>query len=76
MHPDYLEKILKARVYDVAIESPLEAAEACDSNRMCDHGGGQVIAPYPFVPSYSVDSPADAALVEAAMQADPLWGRY
>ncbi len=26
MHPDYLEKILKARVYDVAIESPLEAA--------------------------------------------------
>ena len=26
MHPDYLEKILKARVYDVAIESPLEPA--------------------------------------------------
>ena len=26
MYPDYLEKILKARVYDVAIESPLEAA--------------------------------------------------
>ena len=26
MHPDYLEKILKARVYDVAIESPLERA--------------------------------------------------
>ena len=26
MHPDYLEKILKARVYDVAIESPLEKA--------------------------------------------------
>ena len=26
MHPDYLEKILKARVYDVAIETPLEAA--------------------------------------------------
>ncbi|MDD5296742.1 MAG: threonine ammonia-lyase, biosynthetic [Rhodocyclaceae bacterium] len=26
MHPDYLEKILTARVYDVAIESPLEAA--------------------------------------------------
>jgi threonine dehydratase len=24
MHPDYLEKILNARVYDVAIESPLE----------------------------------------------------
>jgi threonine dehydratase len=26
MHPDYLEKILTARVYDVAIESPLEVA--------------------------------------------------
>ena len=26
MHPNYLEKILKARVYDVAIESPLEPA--------------------------------------------------
>lgn len=27
-HPDYLEKILTARVYDVAIESPLEIAPA------------------------------------------------
>jgi threonine dehydratase len=26
MHPDYLEKILNARVYDVAIETPLEFA--------------------------------------------------
>ena len=26
MHPDYLEKILNARVYDVAIETPLELA--------------------------------------------------
>ena len=26
MHPDYLEKILTAQVYDVAIESPLDAA--------------------------------------------------
>ena len=26
MHPDYLEKILNARVYDVAVESPLERA--------------------------------------------------
>jgi threonine dehydratase len=26
MHPDYLEKILNARVYDVAIETPLEPA--------------------------------------------------
>ena len=26
MHPDYLEKVLNAQVYDVAIESPLEVA--------------------------------------------------
>ena len=26
MHPDYLEKVLNAQVYDVAIETPLEAA--------------------------------------------------
>ena len=26
MHPDYLEKILNAQVYDVAIESPLDYA--------------------------------------------------
>ena len=26
MHPDYLEKILNAQVYDVAIESPLDHA--------------------------------------------------
>ena len=26
MHPDYLEKILKAQVYDVAVETPLDAA--------------------------------------------------
>ena len=26
MHPDYLEKILNAQVYDVAVETPLDAA--------------------------------------------------
>jgi threonine dehydratase len=37
MHPDYLEKILNARVYDVAVETPLEFApnlSARSSNRM------------------------------------------
>ena len=32
MHPDYLEKILNAQVYDVAVETPLDAAPN-------DHGG-------------------------------------
>ena len=35
-HPDYLEKILTARVYDVAIESPLEPAPSI-SRRLGNH---------------------------------------
>ncbi|CAB1367392.1 threonine ammonia-lyase, biosynthetic [Denitratisoma oestradiolicum] len=31
MHPDYLERILNARVYDVAVESPLELASNLSS---------------------------------------------
>ncbi len=57
-------------------ESPLEIQEACDSNRICDNGGGQVIAPYPYIPSFSVDSPADKDKVEASMKDDPFWGTY
>ena len=26
MHPDYLEKVLNAQVYDVAVETPLDLA--------------------------------------------------
>jgi 3-deoxy-manno-octulosonate cytidylyltransferase (CMP-KDO synthetase) len=57
-------------------ESPLELAESCDSNRILDNGFRQRIAPYPFRPSFSVDSPGDIGLVEAHMNQDPLWGRY
>ena len=57
-------------------ESPLEITEACDSNRICDHGGGQRIAPYPYIPSFSVDSPADRDKVELYMENDPLWNSY
>lgn len=56
--------------------TPLEIIEACDSNRICGAGLKQRVAFYPYVPSFSVDSPADIALVESAMRADPLWGRY
>src|SRR5688500_15467191 len=35
-HPDYLEKILTAKVYDVAIESPLEAMPSI-SRRLGNH---------------------------------------
>jgi 3-deoxy-manno-octulosonate cytidylyltransferase (CMP-KDO synthetase) len=57
-------------------ESPLEAKEACDSNRLYDNGHHQHIAPYPYQPSFSVDSPADIGQVEAHMKNDPLWGNY
>jgi 3-deoxy-manno-octulosonate cytidylyltransferase (CMP-KDO synthetase) len=57
-------------------ESPLEKAESCDSNRILDNGLKQRIAPYPYEPSYSVDSPSDIGLVETAMKKDPLWGSY
>lgn len=56
--------------------SPLEIKEACDSNRLYDYGHHQHIAPYPFCPSYSVDSPHDIHIVEDAMETDSLWGRY
>jgi len=57
-------------------ESPLEKAEACDSNRICDNGYFQRIAPMTFRPYQSVDSPEDVVRVEAALKDDPLWGKY
>ncbi|MDA1090646.1 MAG: 3-deoxy-manno-octulosonate cytidylyltransferase [Proteobacteria bacterium] len=57
-------------------ESPLEIAEACDSNRIYDNGRRQRIAPAPNRPYLSVDSPEDAVRVEAVIRDDALWGRY
>ena len=57
-------------------ESPLELKESCDSNRILDNGYRQKIAPYPFVPSFSVDSPSDTQLVEMHMRKDEFWEQY
>lgn len=57
-------------------ESPLELAESCDSNRICDNGYHQRMALIPPVTYFSVDSPSDADLVERHLQNDPLWGKY
>jgi 3-deoxy-manno-octulosonate cytidylyltransferase (CMP-KDO synthetase) len=57
-------------------ESPLERAESCDSNRLCDNGVFQRIAPIPYRPYVSVDSPEDVALVEKYMVSDPYWAHY
>ena len=56
--------------------SPLEIKEACDSNRLYDHGYTQRIALVPPRPFYSVDSLADAEKVATALEQDPLWGTY
>ncbi len=57
-------------------ETRLELLEACDSNRILDMSFRQFIAPFPYVKSYSVDSPEDIGLVEAHMSSDPYWGTY
>lgn len=57
-------------------ETRLEALEACDSNRILDMDFRQIIAPYPYVKSYSVDSRDDIALVEAHMKQDRYHGKY
>lgn len=57
-------------------ESPLELKEACDSNRLYDNGYHQHIAPIPYQPSFSVDSPSDIDIVEEHMRSDALWGTY
>ncbi len=51
-------------------ETRLEQLESCDSNRILDMPFRQRIAPYPYVPSFSVDSPSDIKLVEQHMLSD------
>ena len=57
-------------------QTRLEKIEACDSNRILDMPFRQYIAPYPYVRSFSVDSPSDIRLVEEHMHADEYWARY
>lgn len=64
------------RTFTEMPESPLELAEACDSNRIFDNGFRQRIAPYPNRPSFSVDSLDDIRLVESMMEQDLVWGKY
>jgi len=64
------------KTFNLLEESPLELKEACDSNRIVDHGFRQRIAPYPYIESFSVDIPSDVNLVEKYMNKDPYWGKY
>jgi len=51
-------------------ESRLEGLESCDSNRFLDNGRFQKIAPMPYRPYFSVDSPSDVLRVEEALRDD------
>lgn len=57
-------------------ETRLEQLEACDSNRILDMSFRQYIAPYPYVASFSVDSPSDIGFVEEHMVSDEYWEMY
>jgi 3-deoxy-manno-octulosonate cytidylyltransferase (CMP-KDO synthetase) len=45
----------------------LEILESCDSNRILDMPIVQHIAPYPYIPAFSIDSPGDVSLVEKTL---------
>lgn len=64
------------RAFTEHSETRLERLEACDSNRILDMPFRQHIAPYPNLPSFSVDSPSDIGLVEAHMVSDEVWLQY
>lgn len=67
-------KYLKA--FSIHPETRLEQLEACDSNRILDMPFRQHIAPYPYIESFSVDSPQDIDLVERHMAVDTYWAQY
>lgn len=64
------------KAFTAHAETRLEQLEACDSNRILDMPFRQHIAPYPYVASFSVDSPSDIGLVEKHMVSDEYWARY
>ncbi len=85
----FSEELLARRIYGIFAfrwrflraftqheETRLEREESCDSNRILDMGFRQVIAPYPHLQSFSVDSPADIGLVEKGMRDDPFLSVY
>ena len=49
-------------------ETRLESLEACDSNRVLSMNFRQYVARYPYRPAFSVDSPEDIGIVEAALR--------
>ncbi len=53
--------------------SPLELVEACDSNRICDNGGGQFVVRYKYFDSFSVDTFQDLKKVKKFIKKDKIY---
>ena len=64
------------KTFSQLLESPLELAESCDSNRLYDNGYTQRIAPFPYFESFAVDVPEDILKVEKYIKNDLYWKRY
>ena len=64
------------KAFTAHAQTRLEKLEACDSNRILDMSFHQYIAPYPYIESFSVDSPDDVKLVEKHMASDEIWALY
>lgn len=62
--------------FNELLESPLELAESCDSNRLYDYGFTQRIALYKVVESYSVDVLEDIDIIEKCLENDEIYQRY
>ena len=56
--------------------SNLEKIEACDSNRICDNGGGQYVSYFKNLPYFSVDTKKDLAKVSRYMKKDKILKKY
>ncbi len=56
--------------------SPLELSEACDSNRICDNGGGQFVVKYDYFDSFSVDTENDLKKVRRFIKKDKIYKKY
>jgi len=53
-----------------------EIIESCDQNRICDNGGGMFVAPYKYIPSFSIDTLSDLRLVRKKILKDKFWSKY
>ena len=56
--------------------SPLELSEACDSNRICDNGGGQFVVKYNYLNSFSVDTNVDLKKVKKFIKKDKIFKKF